>query len=236
MSREAPLRIVLVGTGTSVGKTWVGIALLHEFTRRGFRTIGLKPIESGVTDEGATDAAGLGRAGSIRPSTPPYRFVPPVSPHLAARLANIAVDLDQPLKYIQSQESGSAGVNPEIVVVETAGGLFSPISETLVNWDLARALDPSRWVLVAPDALGVLHDVTATLEAARARGRAPDEVLLSAGRTPDASTGTNAAELARLGIARPFTCAAGDHAGIVPLVDALLAAQPTLKSGGSRSY
>lgn len=221
---------MLVGTGTSVGKTWAGAALLGELERRGLRTVGLKPIESGVTEDSATDASALGRAGSIRPATPPYRFAPAVSPHLAARLANTAVDLDQPLKYIQSHESSDdAGATPDVVLVETAGGLFSPLSETLVNWDLARVLDPSLWVLVAPDALGVLHDVTATLEASRARGRAPDEVLLCASRPADASTGTNASELARLGIApRPFSCAAGDAADIGPLVDVLLAARPAL--------
>lgn len=229
MSRQSPLRIVLVGTGTSVGKTWIGAALLRELGRRGLRTVGLKPIESGVSDDSATDAAALGAAGSIYPTTPPFRFAPPLSPHLAARLANTAVDLDQPLKYVQSHESGSEGARPDVVVVETAGGLFSPLSDMHVNWDLARALDPSLWVLVAPDSLGVLHDVTATLEASRARGRAPDELLLSASRTPDASTGTNAAELERLGVARrTFTCAAGDAAGIAPLVDVLLAAHRPL--------
>ena len=226
MSRErTPLRIVLVGTGTSVGKTWIGVALLRELGRRGLRTVGLKPIESGVVDEHGTDAAALGAASSVPPAAPPFRFEPPVSPHLAARHAGTSIELAQPLTYVQSHESGLGGDPPDVVVVETAGGLFSPLSETLVNWDLARALDPSLWVLVAPDALGVLHDVTATLEAARARGRAPDELLLSAARSPDASTGTNADELRRLGIAlRPFTCATDDPAGIAPLVDALLAA------------
>jgi len=220
---RAPLRIVLVGTGTSVGKTWLGAALLRELSRRGVACVGLKPIESGVTDEAATDAAILGAAGSLRPGAPPFRFAPPISPHLAARQAGTSIPLDEPLRYVQSQESGSDGTAPRVVVIETAGGLFSPLSETLVNWDLARALDPSLWVLVAPDALGVLHDVTATLEAARARGRAPDEILLSASRTPDASTGTNAAELERLGVVRrSFTCAASQPASVAPLVDALL--------------
>jgi dethiobiotin synthetase len=219
-----PLRIVLVGTGTSVGKTWVGRALLRELVRRSIRTVGLKPIESGVENEAATDATALGMAGSIRPQTPPYRFAPPVSPHLAARRAGVPIELGQLLTYVQAHESASHTTRPEVVVVETAGGLFSPLSDALVNWDFARALDPSRWVLVAPDALGVLHDITATLEAMRARGRVPDEILLSAARMPDVTTGTNAAELERLGLARrPFTCAAGDSSAIVALADALLA-------------
>jgi dethiobiotin synthetase len=225
-SAALPLRVVILGTGTSVGKTWVGAVLLREFARRGLRVVGLKPIESGVTDQSATDAAALGNAGSMRPLPPPFRFEEPVSPHLAARHAGTLVDLAQTLTYVQAHETSSHAGAPDVVVVETAGGLFSPLSESLVNWDLASALDPARWVLVAADALGVLHDVTATLEAARARGRAPDEVLLSAARTPDASTGTNAAELVRLGLARrPFSCAPNDSAGIGALADALLASR-----------
>jgi hypothetical protein len=51
--------------------------------------------------------------------------------------------------------------------------------------------------LVAPDALGVLHDVTATL---RSLPRRPDFVVLSAARPADASSGTNAQELETLEI------------------------------------
>ncbi|HKQ70194.1 MAG TPA: hypothetical protein VJT73_12685, partial [Polyangiaceae bacterium] len=59
-------------------------------------------------------------------------------------------------------------------------------------------------LLVAPDRLGVLHDVTASLGLARARGFAPDALVLSTPGEPDASTGSNAAELQRLRIAEPL--------------------------------
>jgi hypothetical protein len=51
--------------------------------------------------------------------------------------------------------------------------------------------------------LGVLHELAATLRALGAAGRVPDHVVLSAARGSDASTGTNADELRRLGIADP---------------------------------
>jgi dethiobiotin synthetase len=57
-----------------------------------------------------------------------------------------------------------------------------------------------KTLLVAPDRLGVLHDVRATLLAARHVGLSLDAVVLSAPATPDASTGRNGAELSRLGI------------------------------------
>jgi hypothetical protein len=86
-------------------------------------------------------------------------------------------------------------------------------------------------VLVAADALGVIHDVTAALLAAKARGRVPDLVVLSAARAPDASTGSNAAELARLCIVpRPFALGRDDAARISELVDALL--EPAATTSG----
>jgi dethiobiotin synthetase len=88
-------------------------------------------------------------------------------------------------------------------VLESAGALFSPLSALATNFDLALALEPAHWILVAPDALGVLHDVRVTWEACARRGRPPDHLLLCASRPPDLSTGTNAEELRSLGIAQP---------------------------------
>lgn len=222
MSEAPPLRVVVVGTGTSVGKTWVTREVLAELRRRGVSAVGLKPVESGVSDGAATDAAQLAALSAHAPAPPPYRLARPVSPHLAARVENRVIDPAQILTYVRSQESSAPSGSR--MVIETAGGLFSPLGDSLTNWEVARSLDPARWLLVAPDALGVLHDVTATLGAARARGRAPDLVVLSAAREPDASTGTNARELQQLGlVARPFALGHDDTTGIASLVDALLA-------------
>jgi dethiobiotin synthetase len=107
-------------------------------------------------------------------------------------------------------------------VIETAGGVFSPLSASATNFDLAQALEPAIWLLVAADALGVLHDVSATLQAMRARARLPDYVVLSGAREADRSTGTNAAELTALRIATVHAVLArDDDRGIEPLVELL---------------
>jgi dethiobiotin synthetase len=177
-----------------------------------------------VTEGATTDADRLAFVSVRAPSPPPYRLREPLSPHVAARHESRSIEAEEILTYVQSHESSVPHDAPEVVLVETAGGLFSPLDASFTNWEVACSLDPARWLLVAPDALGVLHDVTATLGAARARGRAPDLVVLSAAREPDLSTGTNAAELQRLGlVARPFALGRDDGAGIAALVDALLA-------------
>jgi dethiobiotin synthetase len=210
MDRDAPdpgaddprVRIVLLGTGTNVGKTWFGANLCRALRQCGAHCVALKPVESGWTP-GTTDAELLAAACGHALPPSPYRFEPPISPHLAARLSGrvLTAELvrDQALETLRDMPCHA----PSFIIVETAGGLFSPLAPGVTNWDVARALDPALWVLIAPDSLGVLHDVTASLEAARARGRAPDFVALSAARPSDASTGTNTAELTRLGIVTP---------------------------------
>jgi hypothetical protein len=110
-------------------------------------------------------------------------------------------------------------------LIETAGGVFSPLSTTRSNLDLARALEPAFWLLVAPDALGVLHDLTATLIAMGERSRRPDAVVPTASRGIDASTGTNARELARLGVVQVAAALPPNNPdGISAIVDQLRAA------------
>jgi dethiobiotin synthetase len=210
MDRDAPnpgaddprTRIVLLGTGTNVGKTWFGANLCRALRHLGAHCVAVKPVESGWTP-GSSDAELLAAACGHAPPPSPYRFEPPISPHLAARLSGrvLTAELirDHALDALRDMPCNA----PCFGVIETAGGLFSPLAPGVTNWDVARALDPALWILIAPDSLGVLHDVTASLEAARARGRSPDLVALSAARPSDASTGTNAAELTRLGIVTP---------------------------------
>ena len=101
--------------------------------------------------------------------------------------------------------------------------MFTPLAPSATNFELACALEPALWVLVAPDALGVLHDVRVTWEACARRGRVPDYLVLSAARPADASTGTNAHELRTLGIASPLQALPHDSADLSPLAAALLA-------------
>ena len=95
-------------------------------------------------------------------------------------------------------------VEAAVLVVETAGALLSPLAPGLTNLDLTAALEPDAVVLVAPDRLGVLHDVTAALFALHhlEPGLPEPVVALMAPAEADGSTGTNGEELQVLGIAR----------------------------------
>jgi dethiobiotin synthetase len=144
-----------------------------------------------------------------------------VTPSLAARREGQAIAPEVIASWVDRVRSLSSGV-PLQLVIETAGGVFSPLGDGLANYDLARCLGSASWLLVAPDRLGVLHDVSSTVRAMRALGRLPDYILVNPVPPGDSSTGTNAAELRRLGLGVPvLDLSAADS------LPALLARSPT---------
>ncbi len=180
--------IVVTGTGTGIGKTHVSCALLRCASGRVF---GYKPIESGVDGTSPSDAEKLAAASKFHVKQfPSYRLRAPISPHLAARLEGVVIDLAAVTRFVRALRDG--GVD---VLVELPGGLFTPLSDSLRNVDAIALLKPTLAVLIAPDRLGVLHDVGAALSSKPPIGL----VGLVAPENADASTGTNASELERLG-------------------------------------
>jgi dethiobiotin synthetase len=188
-------RVVLVaGTGTGIGKTHFSQALLRALAARGLRTAGLKPIESGVSEGVESDAARLDADATFHVKRSCYSFPAPLSPHLAAREAQAPpIRFEVILGFVHAARTAV-----DVALVELPGGLFTPVTDVLVNADLARELAPATALLIAPDRLGVLHDVLATTRAARTVPVRLDGVVLIAPEVPDPSTGRNAPELRRM--------------------------------------
>lgn len=229
-------RIIVLGTGTDVGKTYITAQLARALGKMDPTSVvtAAKPVESGTgrtaqwnetTDPilppgnqsgpPACDAEALAQASSAPPflASHAYAFADPISPHLAAREAGVSIDPARIVHWVdacaQSRELHSdSATHRHWLLIETAGATHSPLGPSLLNADLATLLSPAIWLLVAPDRLGVLHDVTTTLIALRLAYRQPDLILLSQPLSHDRSTGTNASELRQLGIA--------EVAGVVP--------------------
>jgi dethiobiotin synthetase len=197
--------VVILGTGTGVGKTYITRALADLLVGHYPEDVlGLKPVESGVCDINTSDAAAL--ASVSRPALQPshaYALRQGLSPHLAAENDAVEINLETVVAWVRESTSKLRRSPAESwVLVETAGGAFTPLNPITTNVSLATKLEPAIWVLVAPDRLGVLHDLSATLIAMQHIARKPDIVLLNAPELPDASTGTNRDQIERLGIAR----------------------------------
>jgi len=162
--------VFITGTGTDVGKTFIGVAIAKALTEREIKVIPRKPIESGCTSSGDElipgDATALKAAAKYEGSLSeicPYRFEPPISPVRAAHLANKVLTTEQLVSIcLQGSEQG-------FTLVEGAGGFYSPLAENGLNADLAVALQLPV-ILVADDRLGVLSQVLLSVEAITIRG------------------------------------------------------------------
>jgi dethiobiotin synthetase len=149
--------ICVVGTHTEVGKTWCSAQLLLHARRLGKTIAARKPVQSFDDSHANTDAAELARV-TGEPADqicPPHRsfamgFAPPMA---ADVLRRPAIHLDELIAEI------SWPANLDLGVVETAGGLLSPIAHDGDSVDLVRRLAPDRIVLVADAGLGTLNAV-----------------------------------------------------------------------------
>jgi dethiobiotin synthetase len=182
--------VAVTGTGTGIGKTHLACALVGGLRDRDVRAVGWKPVESGVaTDPRDSDEALLRASSGEQPIPPTLRLRAAVSPHLAARLEGKTIDRSAIRGSLDALAS-----RHDVIVLELAGGLCSPFDDEIDNIDFLAALQP-RTILVASDRLGVLHDVSAALRAARAVSLHVHAVALVAPETADESTGSNALEI-----------------------------------------
>lgn len=164
--------IFVTGTDTDVGKTAVAVALVRQLVAAGLRVGVYKPVATG----GTADATALWEAAG-RPRTwsevCPQVFSAPISPPRSARAAGAEVD-DALLE--RGLEVWTRGF--DVVVVEGAGGLCSPLSDRMSNADLARRLGLPL-VVVDAARLGCIGRTRATVTAAGAGGLTVAAVVLS---------------------------------------------------------
>jgi len=158
--------VFVTGTDTGVGKTVLSAALLLRYPGAAY----WKPIQTGSED----DTAEVHRLSGGRVIDQGIRLPDPVSPHLAAQRAGIAIDVDA----LQSRESNRA------VIVEGAGGALVPVNESQVMADLMEKLGLSI-VVAARTTLGTINHTLLTIEALRARSLKIAGVVMIGDRSSD---------------------------------------------------
>jgi dethiobiotin synthetase len=134
--------VFVAGTDTGIGKTVTSAALLVAFDHCGCRAAGMKPVASGCTPTAAglrnDDAELLIAHSAGNPAyaaVNPYALPEPVAPHLAAIDAGIEIRLAPIVAAFDSLST-----NADCVVVEGVGGWAVPLSPTLMQADMVRAL------------------------------------------------------------------------------------------------
>jgi dethiobiotin synthetase len=218
--------VVVTGTDTGVGKTWVTCAIARALAGLGVRVVAIKPVETGcgTAERLAEDGVRLaGATGQAEPREALIRLTAPLVPVLAAEREGRTIDFDDLLIRIEGHAASA-----DLVLLEGVGGLLAPITWEWCLVDIAQALE-ARAVLVASDRSGSVNHALLTLGALELASVPVTDVVLTSPDVPDASTGTNDAAIARLGgIARireaprsndPDTAAAA----LRPVAEALIA-------------
>ncbi|XZG71355.1 dethiobiotin synthase [Chitinibacteraceae bacterium HSL-7] len=161
----------VTGTDTEVGKTHVTVALLRALVRGGYRAIAMKPVASGaVLQDGVLlndDVLAHEAASNVEAPLAwrnPYCFVEPMSPHLAARLAGVSVEVSVLTDAYRHLASAA-----DVVLVEGAGGWRAPLNDSADMADLACAL-ALPVILVVGVRLGCINHALLSAESIRARG------------------------------------------------------------------
>lgn len=156
--------IVVVGTGTEVGKTYVSSRLLRDLRASGLDVAARKPVQSFDPDDPYTDAHLLADASGESPTDvcPRNRWYPlPMAPPMAAdALARPPFSLEDLASEIQWPLPA-----PNVAFVETVGGVRSPMASNGDAISLIELLQPDIVLLVADAGLGTINDVTLSLEA-----------------------------------------------------------------------
>jgi dethiobiotin synthase len=161
--------LFVTGTDTDVGKTLVAAWLLTQLDASYW-----KPVQAGVMPE--TDSSVVRRLAEIEPDRIlPEAYVLPeaIAPHEAARRAGIAIDM---AKFVPP-------VSDRLLVVEGAGGLMVPLTDTAYVIDLAAELHLPL-ILVARSTLGTINHTLLSLEAIRRRGLPLAGVVINGPETP----------------------------------------------------
>jgi dethiobiotin synthetase len=158
--------LFVTGTDTGVGKSVLAASVCAALAARGERVAAFKPVVTGLDDapgEFGHDhelLAGAANSGQAPEDVAPYRFGPPLSPHLAAELAGERIE---PARLLEAARAH------ELLVCEGVGGLMVPITTGYLVRDLA--IDLGLPVIVAArTGLGTINHTLLTVEAARTAG------------------------------------------------------------------
>jgi dethiobiotin synthetase len=157
--------VVVAGTGTEVGKTWVTAELARALRRRGVRVAARKPVQSFAPDAtGPTDAEVLAAATGEDPRVvcAAHRWLPcAMAPPMAAVALGWAAFTIADL----AAEIADGMPTNALVLVESAGGVRSPLADDGDTVALVDALRPALVVLVAEAELGAINLVRLSVDA-----------------------------------------------------------------------
>lgn len=190
-----PQVTLVVGTDTSVGKTWITRALATALKAAGQKVIAVKPFETGIGLQPGVKEDGVLLAeatGQTEPRESLVRLKSPLAVAVAADQEGVTLDYEAVVTRVRS-----FALPDSYLLVEGVGGLLAPVTWSDNALDLAHSLN-ARVLLVAADRLGTINHTLLTLRVLQAEKVQILGVVLNQPAEPDESSPTNAAAISRL--------------------------------------
>ena len=163
--------IFVTGTDTGIGKTFVSCAIIQTMKKTGKTVEGMKPVASGCDRRDGQwqneDALALMQASNTSADytlVNPYAMPLATAPQIAARDANITIDLAVIVDAYEMLRSQA-----DFILVEGVGGWLAPLSDTLDQSDLVAVMQIPV-VLVVGMRLGCINHARLTEQAIQAGG------------------------------------------------------------------
>jgi dethiobiotin synthetase len=164
--------VFVTAIGTDCGKTHVSAAILRELVAQGRPALALKPLMSGYSPAALADSdAGrlliaMGRAVSTETIDEVCweSFTDWLAPNVAARRGGVALNYAELVGFVRSRLQAHDGP----ALVEGAGGVMSPMTDTHTNLDLAADLRLPV-LLLASNYLGAVSHTLTALEVLASR-------------------------------------------------------------------
>ena len=152
-------KLFITGTNTEVGKTFVTCEMLKHLVKYKKSTAAFKPVETGCNKNNKilqpNDSKRFFKVLDKTLSLDlinPYRFIPPISPNRAIRLAKKNITLNDYYDKLNLLNTH------DYILIEGAGGVCSPLSCDGLNIDFAKKVKMDS-ILIARDEIGVINNV-----------------------------------------------------------------------------
>lgn len=183
--------IFITGTDTGVGKTVLTSLLIRRLRQRGVAALAVKPFCSGGRDD--AEALFAAQDGEVPLDTiNPWFFRAPLTPLLAARRERQKVSQADVLDFLRQ-----AHRQCELLLVEGAGGLLSPLGEDYSLRELIAELRAEA-IVVGPNRLGAINQVRLVMACLPKPAQATATIVLTEQADPDSSAASNRQLLAEL--------------------------------------
>jgi dethiobiotin synthetase len=205
--------IFVTATDTGAGKTAVTALLARHLLAAGIDACALKPVASGLDENGLNEDVAALLAASGRPPAAAdeinlYSFAKPAAPSLAAAAEGRTIDPPRLIAWCRRRCQGS-----RVCLIEGIGGLMVPLTGSFLVRDWLAGLPEAAVLLVVPARLGAINHALLTLAELARIGRTPRWVVISDTEGGQGAMAAQIAEALQFHLAPDSSLLMLDHIG-----------------------